>query len=245
MADPTSGIIDNYNLRWNWGTSQLEMNTGGETWVVVPGAGTGAASAPATSIQFNDSGLLSGSANLTWVDASSALTLKGAASVINFENDADTDVEAYITKNESGGSFEIVNDPGEVLIESNGATIETSSIINLHSAEIFEYIGADGGGADGSIYMYAGATEYVATDHHEFDAKSGAAGVAMFVGEAAGLALSVYSTAGGFLPPVMTTTQRAAIASPAEGLVVYDVTMHELCLYNGTSWFTLDKTVIA
>jgi hypothetical protein len=44
----------------------------------------------------------------------------------------------------------------------------------------------------------------------------------------------VQSTAKGFLPPRMTTTQKNAIASPAAGLVVYDTDLKQLCIYNGT-----------
>lgn len=33
---PTSGTIDNYGLRYNWGTGTLEMNTGAEVWIPVP-----------------------------------------------------------------------------------------------------------------------------------------------------------------------------------------------------------------
>jgi hypothetical protein len=44
------------------------------------------------------------------------------------------------------------------------------------------------------------------------------------------------STTRGFLPPVMTTTQKNAIASPASGLVVYDSTTNKLCCYNGSTW---------
>lgn len=40
----------------------------------------------------------------------------------------------------------------------------------------------------------------------------------------------------GFLPPKMTTTQKNAISSPVEGLVVYDLTLHKLCIYTGASW---------
>lgn len=36
MSDPTTGIIDNYGIRYNWGTLTLEMNTGDETWVPIP-----------------------------------------------------------------------------------------------------------------------------------------------------------------------------------------------------------------
>ncbi len=47
------------------------------------------------------------------------------------------------------------------------------------------------------------------------------------------------STAKGFLPPRMTTTQRMAISSPAEGLMVYDLTLHKLCVYTGSAWETV------
>jgi len=48
--------------------------------------------------------------------------------------------------------------------------------------------------------------------------------------------LEVRSTTRGFLPPVMTTTQRNAIASPAAGLTVYDSTTNKLNYNNGTTW---------
>jgi hypothetical protein len=46
----------------------------------------------------------------------------------------------------------------------------------------------------------------------------------------------INSTTRGFLPPVMTTTQKNAIASPASGLVVYDNTTNKLQCYNGSTW---------
>jgi hypothetical protein len=55
-------------------------------------------------------------------------------------------------------------------------------------------------------------------------------------GSTASAALSVVSTTKGFLPPTMTTTQRTSISSPAEGLTVYDLTLHKLYVYDGTSW---------
>jgi hypothetical protein len=44
------------------------------------------------------------------------------------------------------------------------------------------------------------------------------------------------STTQGFLPPKMTTTQRDAIGSPSEGLVVYNTTTKVLNFYNGSVW---------
>ncbi len=51
--------------------------------------------------------------------------------------------------------------------------------------------------------------------------------------------LHISSTTQGFLPPTMSTTQKNAISSPAEGLCVYDNVLKKLCLYNGTAWTTL------
>jgi hypothetical protein len=48
--------------------------------------------------------------------------------------------------------------------------------------------------------------------------------------------LNVVSTTQGLLPPRMSTTQKNAIASPAEGLQVYDLTSHKMSFYNGSSW---------
>ena len=48
--------------------------------------------------------------------------------------------------------------------------------------------------------------------------------------------LDVSSTTKGFLPPRMTTTQRDAISTPAEGLIIYNTTTKKLNFYNGTAW---------
>ena len=42
--------------------------------------------------------------------------------------------------------------------------------------------------------------------------------------------MDVYSTTRGFLPPRMTDTQIAAIASPPQGLLVYNTSQHCLAL---------------
>jgi len=48
--------------------------------------------------------------------------------------------------------------------------------------------------------------------------------------------LEVTSTTQGFLPPRMTTTQRNAISSPAEGLIVYDTTLHQTWQWQNGAW---------
>lgn len=51
--------------------------------------------------------------------------------------------------------------------------------------------------------------------------------------------LSLTSTTKGFLPPVMTTTQKNAISTPTNGLVVYDSSLAQLFLRSGGSWTPL------
>ena len=48
--------------------------------------------------------------------------------------------------------------------------------------------------------------------------------------------LEITSTTKGFLMPRMTTTERTAIATPANGLQVYDTTTNSYWYYNGTAW---------
>lgn len=48
--------------------------------------------------------------------------------------------------------------------------------------------------------------------------------------------LEVASTTRGFLPPRMTTAQRDAIGTPAEGLIIYNTTAHEPQFWNGMEW---------
>lgn len=51
--------------------------------------------------------------------------------------------------------------------------------------------------------------------------------------------LELKSTKLGFLPPRMTEIQRDAIPSPAEGLVIYNLTEHCLNLWNNSLWKSL------
>lgn len=51
--------------------------------------------------------------------------------------------------------------------------------------------------------------------------------------------IEMVSTTKGFLFPRMTTAQKNAIVAPSEGLVVYDLTLHKLCLFTGVIWETI------
>jgi len=49
--------------------------------------------------------------------------------------------------------------------------------------------------------------------------------------------VDIASTTQGFLPPRMTTVQRDAIATPAAGLTIYNITVNCLQWWNGTLWY--------
>lgn len=55
---------------------------------------------------------------------------------------------------------------------------------------------------------------------------------------ASNAALDLQSTTKAFLPPRMTTTQKNAISSPANGSVVYDSTLNKLSAYENGAWVT-------
>ncbi len=56
---------------------------------------------------------------------------------------------------------------------------------------------------------------------------------------AASSALDIASTTKGLLAPRMTTAQKAAIASPATGLLVYDTTLGGFYFYDGSGWVAI------
>ncbi|MNJ99725.1 hypothetical protein D3C87_175060 [compost metagenome] len=53
-------------------------------------------------------------------------------------------------------------------------------------------------------------------------------------------ALDVTSTTSGFLPPRMTTAQRTAIASPVNGMIVFDTSIQSLFSYQNNAWVRLN-----
>ena len=85
--------------------------------------------------------------------------------------------------------------------------------------------------------IFAGASGVYTQDNSNFfwDNSNKALGIGTAT-PAATSVLDLTSTAKGFLPPRMTTTQRNAITSPATGLVIYNTSTNVLNNFNGTSW---------
>ncbi len=133
-------------------------------------------------------------------------------------------------------------------IKGSGSTSATTSLLVQNSAGTAALTVTDGlsvvfGGAisstSGQSQVFNGTFYNNSTDRNNF---GGAISVNTFAcigaqrNAVASAVLEVVSTSKGFLPPVMTTTQKNAIASPAAGLVLYDSTTNKLQCYNGSTW---------
>lgn len=132
------------------------------------------------------------------------------------------------------------------------AKLDVSGIIRANSGTIY----AQSSGTESSGYQLNALTMgYDATNNVGWITAGGASARTDLVLQAGGGAggpsvgigtlspnpsakLDVASTAKGFLPPRMTSTQRDAISSPAAGLVIYNTTTSKLQVYT-TSWTDL------
>lgn len=96
------------------------------------------------------------------------------------------------------------------------------------------YLGYGGGGGNLNLYPNSGTT----------------AGAVLYttglmVGSAvinASAKLQVESTTQGFLPPRMTTAEINLIATPAEGLQVYNTTINHMCFYMNGAWVRINHS---
>jgi hypothetical protein len=112
---------------------------------------------------------------------------------------------------------------------------------SLRSNLIFRVLDSGGANAGGTVGSNGGGlflSGNTAVSTHLTINSSGQVGIGTQSPNAAAL-MHLSSTTMGFLPPVMTTTQKTAISSPPAGLVVYDSTLNKLCLYTGSAWQTV------
>jgi hypothetical protein len=121
----------------------------------------------------------------------------------------------YIGVSQSAGSFISAANAGDNFIR------------NQNSNKFF-YFGSGGSGASFFRYSYVDGSLILNND-----------GVGSSFTTISSSLLTLNSTTKGFLPPIMTTTQKNAISSPAQGLLLFDTTLVKLCVYNGATWETV------
>jgi hypothetical protein len=156
-----------------------------------------------------------------------------------------------------GGPFDVVvSEGGKVTMPSNLVMANGRGIVYTGTEPVMQLFTASQGGlvlyqniSDGSN-GYAGNTLLLGAETTSGlgPFKAGYFGsTGVFSGIASGnlnqypasAIMGSVSTTKGFLPPVMTTTQKNAISSPALGLMVFDSTLAKLCVYTGSAWETI------
>jgi hypothetical protein len=125
-------------------------------------------------------------------------------------------------------------------ITASGGYLSMGSFFIGGSANI---IGTNNSNSDWAIRVSTGGVLFASGTNNNHLLREG---LALFTDNAANTSingsssavLQANSTAKGFLPPRMTTTQKNAIGTPAAGLVIYDTTLNKLCVYT-TAWETV------
>jgi hypothetical protein len=142
---------------------------------------------------------------------------------------------SLLVQNSAGTATLTARDDGKILIRDYISGVGENAYLRLNNSNGFE--GGYNEGSGGSFQAGGSTVNLNIGGSKILQGYSG--GISIGKGASnpvASAQLEVFSTTKGFLPPVMTTTQRNAIASPATGLVVYDSTTNKLCCYNGSTW---------
>ncbi len=169
-------------------------------------------------IQFNNSNAFGADADLTFDTSTNILSSKNIlvnrAAKQAYPLEVDGEVASY------GDSFNLI-------IRNSGA-----------AGSLRGFIGGDGSGA----MVVSGATNQLRINGYSslrMDSNIAISTTGAMAAPNASATLDIQSTTQGFGPPSMTTTQKNAISSPQEKLMVYDVTLHKLSVFTGTIWETI------
>jgi hypothetical protein len=144
-----------------------------------------------------------------------------------------------IKRSSAAIDFRLADDSAFCAITASGFTSRQNSsganmlvfIDNLGSQKFANHM------SSGNFYLYNYATALNVYSIGANDSINFGNAVAV-----ASARVQIDSTTQGFLPPRMTTTQVNAIASPAEGLVVFNTTISHLCVYQGGAWVKINHS---
>jgi hypothetical protein len=198
-------------------TGSFADNTAQLRGLLMSVTGTGAiAGSDLTAANFNNTNNLTANGMTTMNGASSTLTLSNAGTAAN--------VYGYraiaILSNAGSISTQNYGFQARSPVLSGSGTIATSAGLSVQSQKVT------------GVTTGIGIEQLGTSDVNNF---LGTINVGTQTA-AASASLNIVSTTQGVLFPRMTTTQKNAIGAPAEGLTVYDLTLHKLYTYDGTIW---------
>lgn len=169
------------------------------------------------------SGALGISNGITWgsgsgIYRSATATLSTIGSIYSAANIGVPNGGAIINTTSQNNGYLVFNSTGLSAVRNVGDANNALIITQLHSSSTGNILAlANSGGTVASVTRSGSLLVGTTTE----DVSS---------------SLTIASTTKGVLLSRMTTTQRTAIASPAEGLEVYDLTLHKKYVYDGTIW---------
>jgi hypothetical protein len=119
----------------------------------------------------------------------------------------------------------------------NGSSMAVGARINSGATETFS------GSQSGSyLAIETALTGATAMTQRMYFSPNGSIGVGTSSPNASAI-VHLASTTQGFRPPALTTAQRDAIATPLEGLMLYNSTTKKLNFYNGAAWEAVTSAV--
>ncbi|NBU58520.1 MAG: tail fiber domain-containing protein [Betaproteobacteria bacterium] len=236
-------------LVYDGATKSLKL-CNGTSWITLQSAsGAGAAAGSvAGAVQFRGAGgnLAADDTNFVWDDTNNRLGIGTATPNGRLTISTGATANDFTTISSSGSISSSTNAGGTkwLLATNNG---NGTASINVASDSFFGFnsqANMNGGGRDTGIFREAAGviSLYGVTGNHSKTSLAtlytGLTGIGTTTPHASAL-LDITSTTKGFLPPRMTTVQAAAIASPADGLMVYDTDTGTLKLRANGAWVSL------
>jgi lysophospholipase L1-like esterase len=154
------------------------------------------------------------------------------------------EIDFYVANGMDGSQLLAATISNLGILTVRGLSLGLAQLINcgdLASINLLDYGGTggmnfkQGYNAGGFNWFVSEGTDRNFVLHMRID-PSGRVQIGKDVVDVPSAELAVDSTTTGFLTPRMTSTQRDAIVSPAEGLEIYNLTTHKKNFYNGTGW---------
>jgi hypothetical protein len=177
-----------------------------------------------TSATYNSKYINSSSKNLLSIADNGVISGDG----LNSENPFSIGNNGFIS---GGGGFTLGNASNNFVLTIAGANYPTLRFLSVYANNIS--IQQRAGGSGLSFYGGGSANQtFIAPDYFRLGINSGETNIEL------SSAFQVNSSTQGFLPPRMSTVEKNAISSPANGLIIFDTDLGRPCFYNG-SWITL------